>query len=254
MLSKTSSTPTESPPTDFEFAVHEAESAARRTRARPHRRAEVGVTPAAPATTLSLADDDCGFHGVAEVHPIVSYANDQVKWSSTLDDGGDGGYHVNMETVEKTEGVFAGLTEAQWRERSRQSYASASSSRERTDVGDGFLTQWAGDVMGARYSRCAEIAHDDGNVEVTAIFDLDGELIPARGVDTRYGFSYVDADGNWYSPPRAKSPEVRARNNAKKGFIVGTALFRAHLNRSSDEVYVRTDRVEDFVRVVDLER
>lgn len=148
--------------------------------------------------------------------------------------------------------MFAGLTEAQWRERSRQSYAHASSSRERSGVTDGFLTQWAGDVMGARYSRCAEIARDNGNVEVTAIFDLDGELIPARGVDTRYGFSYVDADGNWYSPSQAKSPEVRARNNAKKGFVVGTALFRAHLDRRSDEVYVRTDRVEDFVKVVDL--
>ena len=147
-----------------------------------------------------------------------------------------------------TANIFAGKTEAEWLAEAAKCYEDRDDSWERSDS-DGFLSQWANGVMAGRYKHCAKVAAAGGTLVQPALFDLSGNRIEARYVETRYGWTYVwdDEDGtHWFRESMARNPEVARRNNAKKGVYVGTARYAAHLNRKSDQVYAG-----DFIEAVD---
>lgn len=64
-----------------------------------------------------------------------------------------------------------------------------------------------------------------------ALYDLEGNLLNARHVETRFGWAWAitNADGSttWFNESQAKSCTTYRRNNAKKGIYVGTAVWSA---------------------------
>ena len=147
-----------------------------------------------------------------------------------------------------TANTFAGKTEAEWLAEAAKCYEDREDSWQRSDS-DGFLSQWANGVMAGRYKHCAKVAAAGGTLVQPALFDLSGNRIEARYVETRYGWTYVwdDEDGtHWFRESMARNPETARRNNAKKGVYMGTARYVAHLDPKSEGVYAG-----DFIEAVD---
>src|SRR6476661_6496069 len=64
---------------------------------------------------------------------------------------------------------------------------------ERCDT-DGFLSQWASGLNAQKHRLQAEIEDNGGKWEFPALFDLDGNLVPAKLISTRYGMSWALLD------------------------------------------------------------
>lgn len=90
----------------------------------------------------------------------------------------------------------------------------------------------------------------------TAAFDLEGNLLTANLRSTRYGMSYFYTDDNgrnvWLSPSKAKKPETRRTNNAKKGFYVGLISAEAAPSRSGGTWIPKDDSYQPE-RIVSIE-
>jgi hypothetical protein len=99
---------------------------------------------------------------------------------------------------------------------------------------DGFLSQWASNITADELEMKADLLEKDNLHEFTALFDsVTGDLIPdAREVETRFGWAWVhtvNGRSQWFNPSKAKDPEVRRRNNAKKGYYLGRVLAKARV-------------------------
>jgi hypothetical protein len=87
----------------------------------------------------------------------------------------------------------------------------AEESWQRSDT-DGFLTQWAHGLHAQKERLAADIAEHGGTHTFVVLTDEDGNVVPSKGVQTRYGFRLATLDENgrfdeWYShsdSPRAK--------------------------------------------------
>ena len=130
----------------------------------------------------------------------------------------------------------------------------AQESWDRSDT-DGFMSQWAAGLTAARLRLQAEITDNGGLAEFPALFDLAGNLVPAKRIQTRYGMSWAllssaDPDSQfsgWFNESKAQDPK-RARNaDARKGFYVGYVMPPAKADlkggnaTSVSAVTVRTD-------------
>lgn len=108
----------------------------------------------------------------------------------------------------------------------------ASDSFDRCDT-DGALSQWANGINAEKYRLRADIAENGGMWPFSALFDLEGNLIPAREAYGEYGsfWSLLDENGNrtgqTLNESKAQNDKVWRRNNAKKGFQVGSVLAPA---------------------------
>lgn len=120
------------------------------------------------------------------------------------------------------------------RELGRQREQESRDSFDRCDT-DGFLSQWASGINAEKYRLQADIAENGGVWHFPALFDLEGNLVPAREVRGQYGsfWSLLDADGNrtggTFSESRAQNEKIRLRNDARKGFYVGLVLAPARV-------------------------
>jgi hypothetical protein len=123
--------------------------------------------------------------------------------------------------------TYGGKTAAQWREQARGGRQRSAESFARSDT-DGYLSQWASDTMARKYDACADLAEQGGKAEFNALFDTDGNLVPAREVQTKFGRSWVlldangDSTGQFVNPSKAKTAEKRNAAMAKKGYAEGT--------------------------------
>ncbi len=105
---------------------------------------------------------------------------------------------------------------------------------ERCDT-DGFLSQWAMGLSAQKHRLAAEIAENGGRRDFPALFDLEGKLVPAKLVNTRYGETWAVLDGDdphgdvakWVGRSRAESIEGRVRAMEKKGYREGRVMARA---------------------------
>lgn len=161
------------------------------------------------------------------------------------------------------------------RQRAVEHDQAAAESFERSDT-DGALTQWSHGVSAQKERLQARIDDNGGTWEFPALFDLDGNMVPAKLIDTQYGsaFALLESDdpsssltGKWINPSNARSHEVRNRNMRKKGYTIGTvrAPARAELSGSgtglsgalSVTAYARRvygDTLDDGVEVVRTEQ
>lgn len=110
----------------------------------------------------------------------------------------------------------------------------ANESFERCDT-DGYATQWAHGVNAQKARMQADIAERGGWV-FPALFNLDGELVPAKWSSGQFGdfFGLLrtadprSAFVGSFNPSRARTTTVKARaRDAKKGYYVGYVLAPA---------------------------
>lgn len=122
------------------------------------------------------------------------------------------------------------------RQQARDSRKRAQESWERSDT-DGFLSQWAGDITARELEMKADLIEAGGVCERPALFDLEGNYVLAKEVETQYGWSWGIMDPNnprgrflaWFNESKAKNPETARKNNARKGYYVGTVLAKAYV-------------------------
>ena len=160
--------------------------------------------------------------------------------------------------------IFEGKTAAEWKAEAQECRDRSAQSFETCDT-DGFLSQWAADTMARRYDHCADIAESGGRIEISAIFDLDGNLLSCDYREGQYGWYFLVKVEGWTGKPfvttsSASKAKTRAANNAKKGISEGIVSVPAFLDRShvvqadmdaakaGDVVIVSTDahQVRDF--------
>lgn len=127
----------------------------------------------------------------------------------------------------------------------------AQESFDRCDT-DGFLSQWASDRMSSHHRLEASIADNNGLAEFPALTDLDGNLVPARMVDTRYGSKFVvfanAEDANTYNAPVVAwvDPWVKTKTLARKGYRLAYVERPARAEmKGTNAVNVRSFAVPD---------
>lgn len=109
----------------------------------------------------------------------------------------------------------------QLRAKAAQHDQDAFDSFERCDT-DGFISQWASSIS-AREARLEAVIIDNGGVaEFPALFTLDGEWVPARRIETRYGMRWqlLEADGRTTGTFLPYRP-ARRNTLAKHGYVEG---------------------------------
>lgn len=114
-------------------------------------------------------------------------------------------------------------TPAEWREEAAKCYRRSADSWERSDT-DGFLSQWASDVMAQRYNLLAKVAEDGGKAAMARLADAEGNVIEgARYVETRYGWSWVydtPTGAVWFKESNHSNPEIARKRDLAKGHQV----------------------------------
>lgn len=110
----------------------------------------------------------------------------------------------------------------------------AAESFERCDT-DGFLSQWASGLSASLLRAKAELAEQDGLIDINALFTLDGQVASTHHGWGRYGEYWVLTDAaadqfgkRFFSPSKAKDPARAAATNRSKGFTVGSIRVRGH--------------------------
>src|SRR6476661_4026520 len=122
---------------------------------------------------------------------------------------------------------------------------------ERCDT-DGFLSQWASGLNAQKHRLQAEIEDNGGKWEFPALFDLDGNLVPAKLISTRYGMSWALLDPanpegsflGFFNDSQAAKGARRLATDRRKGYTIGTvrvpAVADMHgANACSVSVYAR---------------
>lgn len=133
--------------------------------------------------------------------------------------------------------------EAQHLEKAAEAERRRAESWERSDT-DGAVSQWASGMTAELERTRAKIAADGGKAEFSALFDTDGNLVPAKRVKTQYGMAWgllSDPDDprssftGWVSESRAATPEKRAQAMERKGYRVGKVKAPAGAELSAPE-------------------
>jgi hypothetical protein len=105
---------------------------------------------------------------------------------------------------------------------------------DRSDT-DGFLSQWASDLTARQYRLAADLAEAGDRAEFPALFDLDGNLVAAKLITTRYGTAWALLESDdpnsrfigWVNRSYAQKAATRNANMARKGYSEGTVLAPA---------------------------
>ncbi len=147
--------------------------------------------------------------------------------------GGRWGFDETCETCTDVRGepvpLPSELDPQHWRDLASEARTRSRESFERSDS-DGSTSQWAADMSAAKYDLQARIAGDGGQAPMPALFDTDGNLVPAKLVSGRYGQSWgLLSDGDdpnspftdWVNCSNASTPEKRRAAMAKKGYREG---------------------------------
>ncbi|MFC4060209.1 hypothetical protein ACFOWE_18040 [Planomonospora corallina] len=110
----------------------------------------------------------------------------------------------------------------------------AHESFERCDT-DGALSQWSHGLLAAQARLQATIEENGGRALFPTLFDLTGNLVPAKQVQGEWGPYWVllagdDPDGRtrgWFGPSKAKKAQTARRADAAKGYYVGYVMAPA---------------------------
>lgn len=91
---------------------------------------------------------------------------------------------------------------------------------ERSDT-DGFLSQWSHGLHDALYQTQAEICRNGGKAQFRVLMDLDGNEVPSKLIDTKYGIAYALLDEHNKFTGKFVNPCISEKALAKKGFKIG---------------------------------
>ena len=118
----------------------------------------------------------------------------------------------------------------------------AHASFERCDT-DGALSQWASGINARQLRLEAEIVENGGVWEFPALFDLDGNWVPARDIDGRYGPCWMildesgDATGE-FAPFRPARKSTLEKRGYREGIVTRPAKADTGSSGSITSVYV----------------
>lgn len=123
-----------------------------------------------------------------------------------------------------------------YREQAKASRQRSYDSFERSDT-DGFMSQWASNITAEELEMKAELVEMGGVIETDALFDLAGNLILAKEIETTFGWAWMILDPEnprgkaigWFHRSKAKSPATRRKNEAAKGYYVGRVKAKAYV-------------------------
>lgn len=127
-------------------------------------------------------------------------------------------------------------TPEQLRAQAAQHYQDAADSFDRCDT-DGFVSQWASGLMGDQRRMEANLLEAGGTAEFPALFNLDGELVPAKLLPTQYSTAWAV----FASPSEAEKPyggtivkwvnafPKRESTMSRKGYYEGTVRVAARV-------------------------
>lgn len=123
---------------------------------------------------------------------------------------------------------------ARLRSEARENLRQREESWERSDT-DGFLSQWASGCMARLRETQAELLEAGEVSEFPALFDLDGNMVAAKLINTRFGLAWAlldsdDPSSRFVGFVNASKASTAAKRNsylAKKGYQVGTVRARA---------------------------
>lgn len=128
------------------------------------------------------------------------------------------------------------MTAAEHRQKAAELSQEAQDSFDRSDT-DGFLSQFASTVMSSKELLQASIVENGGKWEFQALFDLEGNLIPAKTFanqyrDTTWGILATEDPQSsfvsYVSQSKARDNDKFVKNMAKKGYYVGTVEVPAY--------------------------
>lgn len=141
--------------------------------------------------------------------------------------------------------LFVTLTGDEYRAMAIGEHHRRVESFDRCDT-DGFLSQWAHQMKSQEYAVAAAIADNGGYADFPALFDLAGNIVPAKMVTTKFGTRWLVLDswagvyeygqGNavaWLSIAdydddgiTARSIKALARKGYRYGFVKMPAVVR----------------------------
>jgi hypothetical protein len=99
-------------------------------------------------------------------------------------------------------------------------------SQERSDT-DGFLSQWASGICSSRDQLQIEVVKAGGKWEFKALFDLQGNLVPAKMIKSAYGWCWaLIGNDNKFTGFVGAQPK-RKSTLEKKGYREGTVRVKA---------------------------
>jgi hypothetical protein len=100
---------------------------------------------------------------------------------------------------------------------------------ERESDTDGFVSQYCHGISAQLEEKKAEIAERGGVWDFPALFDLDGNLVPAKLIDGKFGpcWAMVNGSGNFTGEFISAFPK-RESTMEKKGYREGTVELPAY--------------------------
>lgn len=127
------------------------------------------------------------------------------------------------------------------RAKAAKSEQQKSESHERSDS-DGFASQWASGLAAQEALMKAELEENAGKAEFPALFDKDGNMVPAKLINTQYGTAWaVYSDPNdssskftgvFISESKSDNPKTREAALARKGYTMGRVKAPAYVAMS----------------------
>ena len=142
-----------------------------------------------------------------------------------------------------------GKTPDQLRAEAAEASARVAESWERSDT-DGYLSQWANSLAADRLRLAAEIAECGGRWRFPALFDLAGNLVAAKLIETKWGLSWGilasddprDTVTRWVTAFPVRESTM-TRKGFREGFVMAKAKadYRGANATSVRAVAVRTD-------------
>lgn len=116
-----------------------------------------------------------------------------------------------------------------------------SESIERSDS-DGFASQWASGLTAQESLMKAELEENAGKAEFSALFDKDGNMVPAKLIDTKFGQAWaVYSDPNnssskftgvFINESQSDNPKTKEAALARKGYTLGRVKAPAYVGSS----------------------
>lgn len=122
------------------------------------------------------------------------------------------------------------ITAEALREKAAQHTQDANESWERSDT-DGFLSQWASGINAQLANAQARIVDNGGVAQFPALFTVDGEFVPARPIESKYGTRWMVLDTagkatGEFLPYFPKRRDTLAKRGYVEGFVTRPAWAR----------------------------
>lgn len=134
-----------------------------------------------------------------------------------------------------------------YNEIAKREYAAEAESFERCDT-DGFMSQWAHGLAGDKAGMMAELQERGGEWDFPALFDLEGNRVAAKLVDTKFGTAWAICDAAGQFKKFVSAFPARESTMAKKGFKEGREMAPAKVEYTGNNIcsvrpsYIRKDR------------